>query len=84
MQVRQKFLGIRRNIQGKIKEKVNMKERLLTKGLVTSLLGVCILVFCGVLIYQGKQTASDLSGWFAFSLTLLRAKDSLLFGEPTE
>lgn len=61
-----------------------MKERLLTKGLVTSLLGVCILVFCGVLIYQGKQTASDLSGWFAFSLTLLRAKDSLLFGEPKE
>lgn len=61
-----------------------MIERLLTKGLVTSILGVCILVFSGVLIYQEKQTASDLSGWFAFSLTLLRAKDSLLFGEPRE
>jgi hypothetical protein len=58
-----------------------MKDRLFNKGLVTTLLGVCVLVFCGVLIYQGKQTASDLSGWFAFSLTLLRAKDSLLFGE---
>jgi len=84
MQVKQKYSRIRRSIQGKIKEKVNMKERLLTKGLTTTLLGVCVLVFCGVLIYQGKQTASDLSGWFAFSLTLLRAKDSLLFGEPTE
>jgi hypothetical protein len=61
-----------------------MKDRLFNKGLVTTLLGVCVLVFCGVLIYQGKQTASDLSGWFAFSLTLLRAKDSLLFGEPKE
>jgi hypothetical protein len=61
-----------------------MKDRLFNKGLVTTLLGVCVLVFCGVLIYQGKQTASDLSGWFAFSLTLLRAKDSLLFGELKE
>jgi hypothetical protein len=61
-----------------------MKDRLINKGLVTSILGICILVFCGILIYQGKQTASDLSGWFAFSLTLLRAKDSLLFGEPKE
>jgi hypothetical protein len=61
-----------------------MKERLLTKGLTTTLLGVCILVFCGILIYQGKQTASDLSGWFAFYFTVLRSKDSLLFGEPTE
>jgi hypothetical protein len=61
-----------------------MKERLLTKGLATTLLGVCILVFCGVLLYQEKQTAGDLSGWFAFGLMLLRAKDSLLFGEPKE
>lgn len=61
-----------------------MKDRLINKGLVTSILGICILVFCGILIYQGKQTASDMSGWFAFSLTLLRAKDSLLFGEPKE
>lgn len=61
-----------------------MKERLLNKGLATSLLGVGVLVFCGVLLYQEKQTAGDLSGWFAFGLMLLRAKDSLLFGEPKE
>lgn len=55
-----------------------MRERLLTKGKLTSTLGLVVLIFCGVLIYQGKQSAEELSGWFAFSLTLLRAKDSLL------
>jgi hypothetical protein len=61
-----------------------MKDRLINKGLVTSIFGIIVLSFCGILIYQGKQTASDLSGWFAFALTLLRAKDSLLFGESKE
>jgi hypothetical protein len=55
-----------------------MKERLLTKGLATTLLGVCILVFCGVLMYQEKSTPSELSGWFGLGLMLLRAKDSIL------
>ncbi len=61
-----------------------MKDRLINKGLVTSLLGVGVLVFCGVLIYQEKQTASELSGWMVLAMVLLRAKDSLLFGEPKE
>lgn len=55
-----------------------MKDRLLNKGLITTILGLGILVFCGILLYQEKQTASDLSGWFMFGLTLLRAKDSIL------
>ena len=57
---------------------IKMKDRLLYKGLVTTILGLGVLVFCGVLLYQGKQTAGDLSGWFIFGLTLLRAKDSIL------
>jgi hypothetical protein len=61
-----------------------MKDRLINKGLVTTLLGVCILVFCGVLIYQEKSSPGDLSGWMTLAMVLLRAKDSLLFGEPTE
>ena len=61
-----------------------MKERLLTKGFITTILGSLILVFCGVLLYQEKQSAGELSGWFGLGLTLLRAKDSLLFGEPVE
>lgn len=54
-----------------------MKERLLN-NLVTTILGLGVIIFCGVLMYQQKQTAGDLSGWFAFGLMLLRAKDSLL------
>jgi len=61
-----------------------MKDRLINKGLVTSLLGLGILIFSGVLIYQQKQTAQDLSGWMTLAIILLRAKDSLLFGEPKE
>jgi hypothetical protein len=61
-----------------------MKDRLVNKGLITTILGIGVLVFSGVLIYQGKQTANDLSGWFLFGLTLLRAKDSILFGEEKE
>jgi len=61
-----------------------MKDRLINKGLVTSILGVLVLSFCGVLIYQQKQTAGDLSGWMTLAMILLRAKDSLLFGEPKE
>lgn len=59
-------------------------NRLIKEGLVTTILGVLILTFCGVLIYQQKQTAGDLSGWFALGLTLLRAKDSLLGLEKEE
>jgi len=33
-----------------------MKDRLINKGLITSLLGVGVLIFCGVLIYQ-EQTS---------------------------
>lgn len=56
-------------------------NRLIKEGFLTTILGVLILTFCGVLLYQEKQTAGDLSGWFAFALTLLRAKDSILFGD---
>lgn len=61
-----------------------MKDRLLNKGIVTTILGLGVLIFSGILIYQGKQTASDLSGWMTLAMILLRAKDSLLFGEKTE
>lgn len=56
-------------------------NRLVKQGLITTILGLGVLVFCGILIYQEKQSAGDLSGWFAFSLMLLRAKDSLLLGD---
>lgn len=61
-----------------------MKDRLLKKGLITSIMGCIVLIFCGILMYQQKQTAGDLSGWMTLAMVLLRAKDSLLFGEPKE
>lgn len=53
-------------------------KRLVKEGLITTILGLGVLCFCGILIYQEKQSADQLSGWFAFGLTLLRAKDSIL------
>lgn len=54
-----------------------MKERLF-KNIFTTMLGLVILLVCLLLIYQGKQTAEQLSGWLAVSLLFLRSKDSLI------
>jgi hypothetical protein len=54
-----------------------MKERLF-KNIFTTILGVAILLFCLLMIYQGKQTAEQLSGWVAVGLLFLRSKDSLI------
>lgn len=53
-------------------------ERLYKQGLVTTLIGLIILVFCGIMMYQGKSTADDMSGWMATGLLFLRSKDSLI------
>lgn len=57
-----------------------MNNRLFNQGVVTTILGIIMLIFCGILIYQGKESASELSGWLAVALLFLRSKDSLLFG----
>lgn len=53
-------------------------DRLFGSGLVTTLFGLAALVFTGSLIWTGKSTPSELSGWFAFGCMLLRSKDSIL------
>ena len=53
-------------------------DRLFIQGLVTTFIGLGIIVFCGVLIYQGKSTAMDLAGWLSTGLLFLRSKDSLI------
>ena len=50
----------------------------LVKNYVTTILGVLVLVYCGLMMYQEKQSASELSGWFAFGMMLLRSKDSII------
>lgn len=53
-------------------------KRLYKEGLVTTLIGLCLLAFTGVVIYQGKSTASEMSGWITVALMFLRSKDSLI------
>ncbi len=54
-----------------------MKNRLF-ENWVTTLLGIVILIFCGLVIYTEKQTASDMAGWLTVGLLFLRSKDSLI------
>ena len=54
-----------------------MKKRLV-ENYVTTILGILILIFCGVILYQEKQTAQEISGWLALGIMFLRSKDSLI------
>ena len=54
-----------------------MKKRLF-ENYITTILGVLILAFCGVMLYQEKQNAQELSGWLALGVMFLRSKDSLI------
>lgn len=54
-----------------------MKNRLL-ENYMTTILGILILGFCGLMLYQEKQTAQELSGWLALGIMFLRSKDSLI------
>jgi hypothetical protein len=58
-----------------------MKNRLF-ENWVTTLMGVLILVFCGLVIYTEKQTAADMAGWLTVGLMFLRSKDSLIALPP--
>ena len=42
------------------------------------ILGILILIFCGVMLYTEKQTASEMAGWLTVGLLFLRSKDSLI------
>tara|TARA_B110000879_G_C10860790_1_gene389110 strand:+ start:323 stop:508 length:186 start_codon:yes stop_codon:yes gene_type:complete len=54
-----------------------MKRRIY-KNYVTTILGILILAFCALMMYQEKQTAGELSGWLTVGLLFLRSKDSLI------
>lgn len=54
-----------------------MKNRLFS-NYVTTILGVLIIAFCGVMIYMEKATTTDMAGWLATGLLFLRSKDSLI------
>ena len=54
-----------------------MKERLVS-NYATTIIGVLILVFCGLMIYQEKASVQDMSGWLTTALLFLRSKDSII------
>lgn len=58
-------------------------DRLIKKGFVTTFIGLTVLSFCGYMLWSGKASADELSGWFGLALLLLRSKDSLL-GIPVD
>ena len=47
-------------------------------GIFSLAAGCLILIFCGLIIYQEKQTAGELSGWLTVGLLFLRSKDSII------
>ena len=54
-----------------------MKNRLFS-NYITTILGVLVLIFCGVMIYTEKADVEEMSGWLAVGLMFLRSKDSLI------
>ncbi len=54
------------------------KVRLYKEGLITTCIGLLILIFGGILMYQEKATPLGLTGWFGLALLFLRSKDSLI------
>ena len=55
-----------------------LKERLFSKGLITTILGIICIGFCGIMLYTGKASSLELSGFFGLGLALIRSKDSLI------
>lgn len=53
-------------------------ERIFKKGLITTIIGLMIIIFSGVIIYQGKSSAGEMMGWLTTGLLFLRSKDSLI------
>jgi len=53
-------------------------NRLFGKGLITTIIGLMILLLSGILMYQQKATPESLSGWIAVGLLFLRSKDTLI------
>jgi type IV secretory pathway VirB2 component (pilin) len=61
-----------------------MKKRLIKTGIITTLLGVSIIIFSGAMLWTGKASAESLSGWLALGIMFLRSNDSLIGLGPKE
>lgn len=57
---------------------MKLLDRIFRKGLATTLIGLSIILFAGILMYEGKATGGDLAGWITVGVLFLRSKDSLI------
>lgn len=53
-------------------------KRFYKEGLVTTILGLSIIIFSGAMLWTGKTSPESLSGWLALGIMFLRSKDSLI------
>ena len=53
-------------------------KRLIKEGIITTSLGLAIIIFTGAMIWKGQTTAESMSGWLALGIMFLRSKDSLI------
>lgn len=53
-------------------------KRLIKDGIYTSIIGAFVLIFVMLMLWYGKATTTEMSGWLAFAGVMLRAKDSLI------
>lgn len=59
-------------------------RRFYKEGLITTLIGLGILIFTGAMIWTGKSTPTELGGWLTTGLLFIRSKDSLIGLEPNK
>lgn len=58
-----------------------MKEQIIERCIrnaTTSLIGLALIIFSGILVYMDKASVTEVSGWVTLGLTLIRAKDTLV------
>jgi len=53
-------------------------KRLTKTGFITTLIGLGILIFSGMMIWTSRTTPTEMSGWIFLGMTFLRANDSIL------
>ena len=55
-----------------------MMKRLTKTGLITTILGIILIGFSGLMLYTGKATSTETSGFFLLGGAMLRSKDSFI------
>jgi len=53
-------------------------KRLTKTGIVTTIVGLSLIVFSGIMLYTGKATSTETAGFFALGAMMLRSNDSLI------